>query len=367
VPVCVSGRAGAAAVCHILTEPRQTLTVASGCAPWVFVNAGARGYYRTAYTPDMLRTMAPRVETDLTPAERFSLIDDEWALVRAGRHSIADYLALITGFAREHTSGILDDVTDRLGYIHEYLTTPATAPRLEAFARGLFRPLFEEVGFTASGSEPDDRRALRAAVVLALGTTGNDPDVVAKSRAALDRALAGSTPLDPTMASAMTTIAADHGDGKLYDALAAAAGRATSPEEHYRALYALARFREPSLVDRGLQRTLTSELRTQDVSLYLARFFNNAAARERAWQFVKTNWSALEPKVTIFGGDTNLIRALGSFCDAATRDDITAFFAAHKLPSAGRTLGQTVEQIDNCIALRAAQAPTAETWLQQRP
>ena len=39
------------------------MTLAGACAPWVFANAGAHGYYRTAYPPEMLRAMAPRVET----------------------------------------------------------------------------------------------------------------------------------------------------------------------------------------------------------------------------------------------------------------------------------------------------------------
>jgi aminopeptidase N len=366
VPVCVSARAGAAPVCHLLTEARQTLTVANGCAPWIFANAGARGYYRTAYSPEMLRAMAPHVGTDLTAAERFSLLDDEWALVRAGRHSVTEYLTLVAEFGREHTSGILNDIADRLGFIHQYLTTPASAPRLEAFTRSLLRPLDDELGFTAPASEPDDRRALRAAVVLAVGTSGNDPDVIAKARAALDRSLSGAAPLDPTLASSVTAVAAGHGEAKLYDALAAAAERASSPEDHYRALYALARFPDPSLVDRALQRALSSQLRAQDVSLYLSRFFDNPAARERAWAFVKANWSALEPKMTIFGGDTNLIRALGSFCDAPARDDIRSFFTAHKLPAAERTLGQTIERIDNCIALRTSQTSAVESWLSSR-
>ena len=96
--------------CHLLTDVRQTVPVAKGCASWVFANAGARGYYRTAYSPAMLRAMAPHIEGELTPAERLSLIDDEWALVRAGRHSAAEYLTLVTAFGRERTSVILSEI-----------------------------------------------------------------------------------------------------------------------------------------------------------------------------------------------------------------------------------------------------------------
>ena len=43
------GAGRATATCEVMTEESQTLTIAGACAPWVFANAGAHGYYRTAY------------------------------------------------------------------------------------------------------------------------------------------------------------------------------------------------------------------------------------------------------------------------------------------------------------------------------
>ena len=128
-------------------------------------------------------------------------------------------------------------------------------------------------------------------------------------------------------------------------------------------MFALSEFTDPALVDRGLQLALSPTMRSQDTALYLSRFLANPAVHARAWAFVKAHWTALEPKVTIFGGDANLTSALGSFCDAGTRDDVKAFFAAHPLPAAARTLKQTIERIDNCIALREKQTPVLTGWL----
>src|SRR5207253_1814775 len=128
--------------------------------------------------------------------------------------------------------------------------------------------------------------------------------------------------------------------------------RAASPDEHYRYLYALANFQDRALILRGLERTLSPELRSQDTALYLSRFFFSEHTRGFAWAFMKEHWAALEPKVTISGGDVNLVHALGAFCDARSRDEIAAFFAAHPMPGAARALTQTLEQITNCIALR---------------
>jgi len=127
----------------------------------------------------------------------------------------------------------------------------------------------------------------------------------------------------------------------------------------------LPRFRDPALVERALLET-RSHVRNQDTALYLARFFDNPATRERAWAFVKASWTDLEPKIRIAFGEGRVIRALGTFCDAGTRDDIRAFFAAHPLPTASRTLGETLERIDSCIALRDKQTPLVSEWLAGR-
>ena len=363
IPICIKVPGQATPACEVMTEESRTINVAGACTPWVFANAGAHGYYRTAYSPDMLKAMAPRVETDLTAPERLSLLDDEWAMVRAGRHTIGDYLTLASGHGREHNSGVMGEVGRRLGYVHGYLTTDATRGPFEAFTRDLLRPLFNEIGFTSAASDTDERRQLRAAVIGSLGIVGGDPDVVARSKAALDRALSGNAPLESTQAGAIVTTAAMHGDAALFDALLAAAEKADAPEEHYRYLYALGDFQQQPLIDRGLQFVLSPQMRTQDAALYLGRFFSNSTARNSALNFVTANWTALEPKVTIFGGDTNLIRSMSAFCDAASRDRIRAFFTEHKLPAAERTLQQTLEQISNCIALREKQTPGVGAWL----
>jgi aminopeptidase N len=349
----------------LLSDRTHTEVVARGCVPWVFANAGAQGYYRTAYPRDMLRALAPNVLTALTAPERLSLVEDEWALVRAARHSVADYLTIAAGFGREQTSGVLRLVTSRFGFIHQYLTTDTTRPTFQEFVRAQLRPSFDILGVEAAGSDNDDRRALRAVVVTALGTTGEDPDVVAQSRTAVDRALAGTAALDPTAATALVTVAAAHGDARLYEALTAAADRATSPEDHYRYLNALPAFRDPALIERALQET-RSRVKNQDTALYLARFFDNAAARDRAWTFIKESWSDLESKLRVAFGEGRVVGALGAFCDARTRDDIRTFFAAHPLPTASRTLGETLERIDNCMALKSKQTPLVTEWLSNR-
>jgi aminopeptidase N len=369
VPVCTKTAGGQTAVCDVLAATAHTISVGSTCAPWVFANAGAQGYYRTAYSPEMLRAIAPHVEEALSAPERLSLAGDEWALVRSGRHSVADYLTLASGYARERTSGVLAAVTNPFSMLHQYLTTDESRPKFEEFVRNLLRPLFDDIGFAPRPGESDDQRQLRAIVIRVLGATGEDPKVVEQARAVLDRALSANAPqfdIDATVASSVLTVAARYGDRKLFDALRNAAERATSPEEHYRYLYTVTDFRNPVLIDLGLEYALSPQLRSQDTAVYLAQYLANPAARAKTWAFVKAHWAELEPKIFISEGDRTLVSGLGAFCDAVTRDDIRTFFTAHPPPTAARTLNQTIERITNCIALREKQTPILTAWLEHQ-
>ena len=364
IPVCVKGTARTSPTCDVLKGSTLTMSLdGKGCVPWVFANAGAQGYYRTEYPGDVLRALGPRVEDALTAPERLSLLEDEWALVRASRQSAADFLTLASGFEREQSSGVLNTLGGRLAFVHDYLVTDATRSAFETFVRKLLRPLFGELGLESAPRDTDARRALRAVVIAGLGGPGEDPEVIAAARATVDRVLSGNRPLDAALADPIVTIAAAHGDARLFDAYLAAAERTDDPAYHYRYLHALAGFRDPALIDRGLQYSLSPDLRRQDLALYLSKFFLNPAARALAWEFAKAHWDALRPGITIAGGDVNLVSSLSTFCDAGSRKDIGAFLADHPLPAAARMVNLTLERIDNCIQLRERQTTAVTEWL----
>jgi hypothetical protein len=107
------------------------------------------------------------------------------------------------------------------------------------------------------------------------------------------------------------------------------------------------------------------DLRRQNTAIYLAGFFFNDAARLPAWTFVKQHWSELAPKITTSGGDVNFVSALSAFCDSSTRDDVKVFFTEHPLATSNRALNPTIERINNCLALREAQAPVLERYFSQ--
>jgi len=365
IPVCIKTGESKEPSCLVVTEPQQTIAVGGTCQPWVFANARGKGYYRTAYTPDMIRRLARDAERLLTAPERLSLVSDEWAFVRAGRHTVANYLDLIAGFGSEPTAGVLGAISDRLEFIDNYLANDRTRPRFRSFVRQLLEPGYKKIGFDRRANDSEDDRSRRNVLLEALGLV-DEPDVVARSRQAVTAALAGAEPLDPIIAGTLVSVAAAHGDPALFDSLRRAAATATNPQEHYRYLYALTAFRDPVLIDRALQLSRTSDIKSQDTGAYLSAFFGNDAARDDAWRFVKVHWAELEPKIMISLGDITLVSSMSAFCSADARDDIRSFFGSHPLPTGERALKQTIERIDSCIATRQRQETELAKWLAEK-
>ena len=109
-------------------------------------NAGARGYYRAAVSPAMVRTMAEKVDT-LSPAERMAVLSDEWALVRAGRHDVGTFMDLASGFAGERTADGHADAGDAASRRSAKSSRPtARAARIAPGCGKLLAPALREVG-----------------------------------------------------------------------------------------------------------------------------------------------------------------------------------------------------------------------------
>jgi len=325
-------------------------------------NAGARGYYRVVNPPDMVAAIARDIGS-LTPAERIASVADEWALVRAGRHDVGTLLNLASGFKGERTPAVMGTLLDALESIDQELTTERSRPKYRAWVGGLLRPALEEVGWTRSPGESEEKTALRALLVDGLGNTARDTEVIAKAREIVLSELAKPGSVEPMLLNAAVTVAAHGGDAALYEKYLARGRSASDPEEHYRYMYALASFSDPALVRRTMEYILGPEVRSQDAKLFIARLIANGDARALAWQLLQEHWSDVQKKTGEFIGNTVIVGALGSFCDARTLAQVRQFFGVHKVPDAERTLQQAIERITACVARSAAQSAKLAAWL----
>jgi aminopeptidase N/puromycin-sensitive aminopeptidase len=368
VPICLKspGNGAGVANCLLMTAREQTIRV-PGCRPWVFINADARGYYRSAYDAESLGRMGSAIESGLSPVERLSLLVDEWALAQSGRHPIGSYLALVENLGADRNRAILETLSEHLEEISDRLTGDPDRAAYQEFVHALLQPAASELGWKPNSNEDDEHRALRAFVLEALGYAGRDPETLKHAHAVASQYLADPASVDPNLAEMALKLAASDGDQALLNQMIAAAKLNRSPEDYHRLLRNIVFFRQPELVRRTVEFLLSGDVRNQDAAYVLGRqmMTKNAYALPVAWEMVKAHWPEVQAKMTESSGRL-IVRGAGSFCDAASRDDVEQFFKQHPVAAADRALTGAIERINNCIAFKSRQETSLAAWLNQR-
>ena len=359
-PVCAQWPTATGALersCRLLTGPVQTWEI-DACPAWIHANAGGLGAYRTAYEPGMLSRLALAAEATLTPVERISLLGDEWALVREGRDTIAQYLTIAERLAGDRSGPVVELLTGRIDYVSEYLVPADRRQAFQAWVRRILMPAARELGWRATPGESLDEQTRRARVLYTLGSAGVDPEARRAAREIVTAYLEGDSTTDPALLSTAIRLAAMDGDAALYDRMAARLRRETEPTEQQRWRGALAQFADATLVARTIDLAFSDDVRTQDVPTLLAALLSNPDARAPTWEAIKARWGSLEQRLGVFLGLPRVVGATAAFCDAQAREDVRRFFESHKIPSADRALRQSLDRIDACVALEArAQEP----------
>ena len=103
--------------------------------------------------------------------------------------------------------------------------------------------------------------------------------------------------------------------------------------------------------------------RTQDTGTLIAGLVGAPWGRDAVWEFTKTNWPILTEKLGVFQGIPGIIGSLSAFSSTEQAAEIRQFFIKTPIPSAERTLRQSLERIENCAALVRRQSPAITTWL----
>ena len=360
VPVCL--KSGNREKCELLTSKSQTVEF-TGCAP-VYANAGARGYYHSGYDAANLHRLASSAEQDLSPPERVQLMDDAWAQVRVDSIRVGDFLALAEALKNDPTRAVTDELAQDLRYVDQHLTTGADREQYESWVRQTFAPVGERLGWIPQANDSEEQRARRADLLGLLGEVGHDQKLVEFSRQLTEKAVRGEA-VDPTLLYPALNIATLDGDAALYDAIQKHAQSAGSPEESFRFLRALGNFRAPALVERSLEYAVSSQVRSQDAPYLIGRLIGNPDTQDQAWDWIRQHWGQVEAKLTNFSTGV-VVDGAGSFCDAGHKQQVQEFFSQHPIPSAQRTLQQSLEFIGDCVDLKQQQGPSLASWLQQQ-
>lgn len=362
IPVCFRTGAGATPKCDLLAAHRQALKVPS--ADVFFANANDKGYYRTEYAPADYNKLLSVAETKLSPAVRIGFAGNEWALMRSGRASIGNYLDLASVLRNDPNADVIENIAGAIGATDERIASPQDRTKLQAWVRQQFGPAYDRVKEN-SPSDSLEKKQLRATLFAVLGEIGRDPQIIAEAKPLAEKYIANHASIEPSMVRPAIAIAAQNGDGRLFDQLEQLSKSSDNPDVKTTALYALAEFHNPALLRRALDYATSGQVRNQNSIILFVIALQSRDTRPVAWQYIQNNWAKVHAQMTTMMGGY-LVQSTGLFCSADKENDVRNFFAAHPVAAAQLSLQRATDAIHSCTVLRDAQQPNLTKWLDRQ-
>jgi len=335
---------------RLLLDADGTELPVLGQLDWVVVNTEGTGFYRTNYSPELLEVLATHAMGELSPIERYGLIDDAAAAMLADHRSAPELLHFIEGFAAETDLSVWQRLIGALAQLDRLVDGDARSALAERIG-ALVRPALARLGHAPVEGEPDRTRELRGVLLHALATLGNDPVAQLHCR---DLFSAGAA-TDPSLLAAATWVVATIGDATDFDEYLHRYRTASSPQEEVRYLQALADFDHAELIDRVCVMAISDDVRTQNAPYLLRRCLTNRSHGPRAWAFVVDNWDTINARLPS-NSISRMLEGIRSLHQPEVADRVFEFFTTHEVPQGDKIVAQHIERLQVNVALRARQA-----------
>jgi puromycin-sensitive aminopeptidase len=357
VPVQLRAGHGDGTSLHKVLLDGESTTIALEDAPeWIVGNHEGDGFYRVGLSDADLTAVAAHALTHLSPLERYGLVEDEWALLLAGRGSVRRVLGLVRSLANDDDLSVWQRIAGVLGGLHRVAADEAQRERLAAWTRALAGPALRALGDAPAEHEAERTTALRATLFDLVCRIGRDEEhraIAAEAFAAL-----GSDPgaVDADMADAVVRVVADDADRETWEELRRRALSADTPQDRLRHQGALADADDTDLVLEFCNLVLTDEVRTQDGLFLLRRALANREAAGLVWSFVTAHWDRITSEFPS-SMHSRLLEGIRGITDRALATEVASFLDAHPLDHRGTVIRQHLERMWVTVAL-AERAPT---------
>ncbi|MBI4460532.1 MAG: M1 family metallopeptidase, partial [Acidobacteria bacterium] len=197
---------------------QHKLEVALTDGDWVKLNPGQSGFYRVAYPAELWERLAEAMRAGaLPPVDRLGLLDDAFALARAGYLKTSTSLRFLEAFQSETDFSVWTAIAGVLASLDNLLAKERFQEKLRRRAKEFFRAIAQEKGWEKRASDGHLDVMLRALALRNLGGYGDQP-TIQEARDRFERFVQRGT-LDPDLRQAVYTLVAENGSEKDWESL----------------------------------------------------------------------------------------------------------------------------------------------------
>jgi len=279
------------------------------------LNVDQTGFYVVQYNGKELLDLVWK--SGLSPLDRWGLISDAKAFLLSGLTSFKEYIKLVENYQNEEEYLPAVEVSDQLSFLYQIAPS-----RLIETSRK-----FHSAGLRIFESKKDDNSTTLKGV-LAARLTLLDDDYAKKAGSKLND-LAN---VEPDMKrSVVMGYARSSND---YDGLISGYTKSATDEERLRYLEGLASFKNPELVTKTLDFTLSGKVKRQDVRNVILYATANPDAKAAVWQWLKKNMPKLGEMYSGTAQFSIILREYLSIVGVGHLAEVEKFFTEHKVTGA---------------------------------
>jgi alanyl aminopeptidase len=363
IPVCIAHGAAKTRqkTCTVLSGASAEIRIEGTCPTWFLPNADGKGYYRMGLDAAALDDLLDNGWKQILPHERVLLAGDVRAAVMRGELPIGAELDLVSRLVRDGSRHAIE-MAVRIARDALAVAADGSRARLETWVLDRFGGRARKLGFKPDKGDGLDEELIRDAL-LPLVTE------VARHDKLLDRAveLAGDWRTLPASSRADVLRAAVQTSAKVRKELLAAALAPADQAEAKDVFDALGAITDPDEAKAALAVLLDPAVDLKQGRLLLHGLADDPRTQPVAEAFLREHLAALLARMPA-GKAADLVEVVTASCDAGKRADAATWARDHIEPLDGgvRTSAQALEQMDQCIARRAAMGPELEAWLEDR-
>jgi len=314
---------------------------------WIKANADSSGFFRVRYSSDLMSKLtAPVMNLELGPVDRIGIQGDAFALSVAGLVPLSDALNLARAYTNETEYTVWADLAGNLAKVGIVWSLEHNSAQYRRFVVDVFSPIGKKLGWDPKAEDTDLQKLLRVVVLAQLGNNG-DAATIQEAKNRFKQVLAGKLEMSADLRALVYKLTVAHGGHEEFDQVIDIYRKADLHEEKLRALRALGSSDRHDLIARALDFVMTSEVRTQDFFIGLHPLTQTAPGRVAAWKFLQDRWADIEKALGDAAGllDRTIGYTTSTFASDERADEIEKFFRERPVPSAERTIRQSLEAV----------------------
>lgn len=347
IPINISTPNSENAITTVLDKTQMEIIVENVSEKdWIKINPGTIGYYRTQYPSKMLDQLIPAIKSmTLPPLDRLGLLDDLFALVQNGSCSTVDVLKLIDAYRNENNYTVWSSITNSLVKLQSLLSHTDLTEKFNEFARNLYKPVQEKLGWEAKPNESHLDTLLRSLVLNRL-VSFNCEKTIKEAQKRFELHVQGKQILPADLRGTCYKAYLQSGEEAAFEKILTLYRATDLHEEKDRLSRSLGSIPNVELLMKVIQFARSDAVRAQDSIFIIISVALNPKGRDMVWNYFKENWKQLLDQYE--GGFliSRLVKYVSeNFATEARAQEVENFFKQHEFPGCERTVQQSIETI----------------------